>query len=279
MSEINEIGQGFGRASAAVLSAALITARLAMQRRAERAEQARVAGERQQAEAARQLQAERAMAAVQWERVNLAGWFRSEPEAVAQVWASAATWAPFDERAAEAFDSLNTHLDRLGDHSAEVAQAMREAGDYEGLAVLLARGAAEAHGKAATQQQAGADRDGGELAQDLAVDAVTDRIVEVAAEGLTADQASDQTRVPVQGRAGETGAEIPGAPVPGIYGGGDEAVRLAGLCFTSTTAQVLARAAQQQQDSDPAAAAESVAQLSRSRRPVRDPSQESDLGR
>lgn len=148
MSEIDEIGQALGRTGAAVLSAALITARIAMQRRAELADKARREGELRQQQVARQLNADRELAAVSWQRLNVRQWFRESPREVAQVWASAAVWAPHDPRALEAFESLNSQLDRLGTVEPDVSAAMRESGDYEGLAVLLARGAAEARSEA-----------------------------------------------------------------------------------------------------------------------------------
>jgi hypothetical protein len=153
MSEIDEIGQTLGRTAAAVLSAALLTARIAMQRRAEQAEQAGRAGEERQRDVARRLHADRETAAIQWDRVNIRAWFRERPGEVADVWASAAVWAAQDPRAREAFDSLNSQLGDLG-VSPEVAQAMREASDYEGLAELLKRGAQEARGEYTRQQQA-----------------------------------------------------------------------------------------------------------------------------
>jgi hypothetical protein len=150
MSEVEEIGQAAGRAGSAVLSAALGVARELMRQRAEKAEQARRDGERRQIEIARQLHADRETAAVGWQRVNLRQWFRESPQEVARTWASAATWAPHDPRAREAFESLNLHLDRLGVHEPEVAQAMRDAGNYDGLAGLLKQGAEEARGQAPT---------------------------------------------------------------------------------------------------------------------------------
>jgi hypothetical protein len=158
--EIGEIGRALGATGAAMLSAALVTARIAMQRRAQRAEEALRADQRRQQEIGRELHAERQLAAVQWERVNLRQWFRQSPQEVARVWADAATWAEQDPRAQEAFDSLNLHLDHLGVHDPEIAQAMREAKDYEGLAQLLKQGADEAYGRItgqSPQQQAPAE--------------------------------------------------------------------------------------------------------------------------
>jgi len=160
MSEIDEIGQALGRSGAAILSAALITARIAMQRRAELADNARRQGEARQQQVARQLHADRELAAVQWQRLNVRQWFRESPQEVAQVWASAAVWAPHDARALEAFESLNSQLDRLGTVEPDVSAGMREAGDYEGLAALLARGAAEAGSEA--EQRAARERDSDE---------------------------------------------------------------------------------------------------------------------
>lgn len=145
--EVDEIAQQLGRTGAAVLSAALVAARIAMQRRAERAEAARQADERRQQEAARELHAERQLAAVGWERVNLRQWFRENPQEVAETWASAATWAEQDPRAKEAFESLNLHLDHLGAHDPEVRRAAFEANGYRGLAGLLKQGADEAYSR------------------------------------------------------------------------------------------------------------------------------------
>lgn len=142
MNEMEEIGQSF----TALLSAALSVARLQMQQVAQRAEEARRRGEEAARAAANKLYADREVAAVQWQRVNLTQWFRQSPNEVAEVWASAATWAEHDPRAREAFDSLNLHLDRLGVHEPLVAQAMREAKDYTGLAELLRQGADQAYG-------------------------------------------------------------------------------------------------------------------------------------
>jgi hypothetical protein len=145
--EVDEIGQQLSRTGAVILSAALATARMVMQRRAERAEQARRADQQRQQDVARELHAERQLAAVQWERVNLRQWFRENPQEVAETWASAASWAEHDPRAKEAFESLNLHLDRLDTHGPEVRQAAFEANGYQGLAELLKQGADEAYGR------------------------------------------------------------------------------------------------------------------------------------
>lgn len=249
MSEIDEIGHSVTRAAAAVLSAALITARLVMQRRAELAEQARRGGERRQRQVAARLHAERELAAVAWQRVNLHGWMGKAPREVAEVWASAASWAPYDDRAREALESLNSAAERLGALPAEAVAAMSEAADYEGLAVLLARGAGEA--RAETDQHRGAAT-GAQLDEQAAAqnDAAGLDVVIAGHPGVLAGTLDTNSELgaahEAQGTAAALGDDATGAASAAtqIYAEGADAAQVAGMSFSEPTELVVRRAHQ-----------------------------------
>jgi hypothetical protein len=118
--------------------------------RAHKAREARRAAAAEQAQLRRQLQADRAGAAVLWKRAMDPRLASTNPEQLAQAWSSAVAWETLDARAAATARRLDARLRAAGVHP-ETVRAARDSDDYAALALLLAR--AEEPAVAAGQPQ------------------------------------------------------------------------------------------------------------------------------
>jgi hypothetical protein len=186
MSEVDEVSQRTRQLTMTMLSAALAAAQAAQMLRAHKAREARRAAAAEQAQLRRQLQADRAGAAVLWKRALDPRWAVTHPEQLAQAWASAVAWETLDARAAATARHLDARLRAAGVHP-ETARAARESDDYAALALLLARAeepnAAAGAGPAEQRHDNEdlLDRDAGELLD-------TTAIIEEALDPQTAEE-------------------------------------------------------------------------------------------
>jgi len=138
MSELDEISGRFRQLTVTLFSAALATAQAAQMLRERKARDALRATQQEQANAARQLRADRAAAALLWNKALDPRLTSENPEQLAQAWASAAAWETLDSRAALTTRRLDARLRAAGVHP-DTAQAARGTDDYAALALLLAR--------------------------------------------------------------------------------------------------------------------------------------------
>lgn len=203
MSEADEVTSTLSRHLAAMASAAMGVAQLTQQRRAQRARQAQQQSDETQAATAGQLHAERELAAAQWAQAGDSRWAAAQPEHVAQAWASASAWEPFDERAGRARQKFEDMLRGWG-ADPQVAAEHVERGDREALQLMLTRSALEN-----TRAAAAADGSSGHRQHGQAPGA-------------------EPTRAPSHGS---------------VYSGGAEPPQLAGKSFPHTPGQALAQAA------------------------------------
>lgn len=162
MTEVDEITDTLGRHLATMTSAALGVAQLAQQRRAERARRAAHHSEANRDATSRQLDAERELAAAQWSRATDPQTAASEPGQVAQAWASARAWEPFDERAGAAREQLEDQLKAWG-IAPEAGNLDRDPGDDAAMAMMLQRGA-EHHLRDAANETSAQQEDGRHIA-------------------------------------------------------------------------------------------------------------------
>lgn len=211
MSEADEVTSTLSRHLAAMASAAMGVAQLAQQRRAQRARQAQHQSDETRAATAGQLHAERELAAAQWAQAGDPRWAAAQPEHVAQAWASAAAWEPFDERAGRARQKFEDMLRGWG-ADPQVAAEHVERGDREALALMLNR---------AAQDNTRAAADG-------------------PSEHRQHGQAPGAQSTP--GDAGAAAAAATRAPSRGsVYSGGAEPPQLAGKSYPHTPGQALAQ--------------------------------------
>ena len=138
MSEVDETSQRIRALTMTLLSGALAAAQAAQMLRARKAREATRAAAAEQAQLRRQLQADRAAAAVLWKRAMDPRLASTNPEQLAQAWSSAVAWETLDPRAAGVARRLDERLRAAGVHP-EAARAARESDDYAALALLLAR--------------------------------------------------------------------------------------------------------------------------------------------
>jgi hypothetical protein len=138
MSEVDETSQRIRALTMTLLSGALAAAQAAQMLRARKAREATKAAAAEQAQLRRQLQADRAAAAVLWKRAMDPRLASTNPEHLAQAWSSAVAWETLDPRAAGVARRLDERLRAAGVHP-EAARAARETDDYAALALLLAR--------------------------------------------------------------------------------------------------------------------------------------------
>jgi hypothetical protein len=184
MSEVDEISQRTRQLTITMLSAALAAAQAAQMLRAHKAREARRATVAEQAQLRRQLQADRAQAAVLWTRALDPRLAATHPEQLAQAWSSAVAWETLDARAAATARHLDARLRTAGVHP-ETARAARESDDYAALALLLSRAeepnAATAPGQEHQENEALLDGDAGEFLD-------TTAIIEEALDPQTAEE-------------------------------------------------------------------------------------------
>ncbi|WP_017972431.1 hypothetical protein [Actinopolyspora halophila] len=139
MTESADAERQLSQTMSAALSVALNVAVQAHQRIAEQARKAAFEREEYQRQLGRRLAAERETAAVGWSRVADREWLRTRPDEVAEAWASAAVWEPYDPRAAEARAKLEFAVDAVYGAEHPLVHTARESGDHEALAHLLNR--------------------------------------------------------------------------------------------------------------------------------------------
>jgi len=138
MSELDEISGRFRQLTVTLFSAALATAQAAQMLRERKARDTLRATQQEQTHAARQLRADRAAAALLWNKALDPQLASENPEQLAQAWASAVAWETLDSRAALTTRRLDARLRAAGVHP-DTAQAARANDDYAALALLLAR--------------------------------------------------------------------------------------------------------------------------------------------
>jgi len=138
MSEVEETSQQMRQLTMTLLSAALAAAQAGQMLRARKAREALRAAQHEQARAARQLRADRAAAALLWNKALDPRLARDNPEQLAQAWASAAAWESLDSRAAVTVRRLDARLRAAGVHP-QTARTTRDSDDYAALSLLLAR--------------------------------------------------------------------------------------------------------------------------------------------
>ncbi|MGH3534571.1 MAG: hypothetical protein ACRDQG_07635 [Pseudonocardiaceae bacterium] len=176
MSEVDETSARIRQLTMTLLSGALAAAQAAQLLRARKAREAAKAAATEQAQLRRQLQADRATAAVLWKRALDPRLASTNPEQLAQGWASAVAWETLDVRAAGTARRLDERLRAAGVHP-ETVRAARETDDYAALALLLARAeeptvvAGQAPGEERHDKEIEDlfDRDAGELIDTVAV--------------------------------------------------------------------------------------------------------------
>jgi len=137
MAEVDEAHQAIMRKFAVLASLAFSAIELAQRDNGRRAAEALRQSIERQREVARQLAAQRDLAAVQWARVRDDTLYR-DPQALAHAWATAKAWEQLDPRAAAALKEFDKRLQDSG-VVPEVAQYARQTDDYAGLALLLNR--------------------------------------------------------------------------------------------------------------------------------------------
>lgn len=137
MSEVDETSQRIRQLTMTMLSGALAAAQAAQMLRARKAREATKVAAAEQAQLRRQLQADRAGAAVLWKRAMDPRLASTNPEQLAQAWSSAVAWETLDPRAASTARRLDERLRAAGVHP-ETVRAARETDDYAALALLLA---------------------------------------------------------------------------------------------------------------------------------------------
>jgi hypothetical protein len=145
MSEVDETSQRMRQLMMTMFSAALAAAQAAQMLRAHRAREATRAAAAEQAQLRRQLQADRAGAAVLWRRAMDPRLASTHPEQLAQAWSSAVAWETLDARAAATARRMDQRLRAAGVHP-EIVRAARESDDYAALALLLAHGEEQSAG-------------------------------------------------------------------------------------------------------------------------------------
>lgn len=191
MSEVDETSTRMRQLTMTMLSAALAAAQAAQMLRARKAREATKAAAAEQAQLRRQLQADRASAAVLWKRAMDPRLASTNPEQLAQAWSSAVAWETLDPRAAATARRLDERLHAAGVHP-ETARAARETDDYAALALLLARAEeptatpGQPHGEQRGENEDLLDREAGGILDTVAIiESALDP--ETAAEVLTAE--------------------------------------------------------------------------------------------